>query len=151
VHWSEGFLNVLGTTVASVSDVKLRGRHNLANIAAGVAACYHLLPDGFDFASAISQFCAPEHRIEFVRSVGGVSFYDDSKATNPDSTIVALEAFQEPVVVILGGRNKGMDFAALAEFIKRKSTVKWAVVMGEDQRIHKESLLGQMVSKHKRS
>jgi len=66
-----------------------------------------------------------------VRSVGGVSFYDDSKATNPDSTIVALEAFQEPVVVILGGRNKGMDFAALAEFIKRKSTVKWAVVMGE--------------------
>jgi len=49
-----------------------------------------------------------------------VSFYDDSKATNPDSTIVALEAFQEPVVVILGGRNKGMDFAALAEFIKRK-------------------------------
>jgi len=48
-----------------------------------------------------------------------VSFYDDSKATNPDSTIVALEAFQEPVVVILGGRNKGMDFAALAEFIKR--------------------------------
>jgi len=143
VHWSEGFLNVLGTTVASVSDVKLRGRHNLANIAAGVAACYHLLPDGFDFASAISQFCAPEHRIEFVRSVGGVSFYDDSKATNPDSTIVALEAFQEPVVVILGGRNKGMDFAALAEFIKRKSTVKWAVVMGEDQRIHKESLLGK--------
>lgn len=141
VHWSEGFLNVLGTTVASVSDVKLRGRHNLANIAAGVAACYHLLPDGFDFGSAISQFCAPEHRIEFVRSVGGVSFYDDSKATNPDSTIVALEAFQEPVVVILGGRNKGMDFAALAEFIKRKSTVKWAVVMGEAKESIKESLL----------
>jgi len=71
----------------------------------------------------------------------GVSFYDDSKATNPDSTIVALEAFQEPVVVILGGRNKGMDFAALAEFIKRKSTVKWAVVMGEAKESIKESLL----------
>jgi len=70
-----------------------------------------------------------------------VSFYDDSKATNPDSTIVALEAFQEPVVVILGGRNKGMDFAALAEFIKRKSTVKWAVVMGEAKESIKESLL----------
>jgi len=64
--------------------------------------------------------CAPEHRIEFVRSVGGVSFYDDSKATNPDSTIVALEAFQEPVVVILGGRNKGYGFCGFGRVHKAK-------------------------------
>ena len=143
VNWSDGFLNVMGTGVANVSNVKLRGRHNLANIAAGVAACYHLLPDGYDFGGAISQFCAPEHRIEFVRSVDGVSFYDDSKATNPDSTIVALEAFREPLILILGGRNKGMDFAPLAQFIKQRSTVKWVVVMGESKQSIKESLLAQ--------
>jgi len=72
-----------------------------------------------------------------------VSFYDDSKATNPDSTIVALEAFREPLILILGGRNKGMDFAPLAQFIKQRSTVKWVVVMGESKQSIKESLLAQ--------
>ncbi|WP_018963002.1 UDP-N-acetylmuramoyl-L-alanine--D-glutamate ligase [Coprothermobacter platensis] len=143
VHWENGMLLIDGKAVASLDNVKLKGTHNLANISAAVACCHHILPENFDYASAISSFLAPEHRIEFVRSVNGVDFYDDSKATNIDSTVVALEAFSEPVILILGGRNKGMDFTPLADFIKNESSVKWIVLMGES----KDSLRDALIKK----
>jgi UDP-N-acetylmuramoylalanine--D-glutamate ligase len=142
-RWENGLLKAGERVLAKLEDVKLRGQHNLANIAAGVASCDHIIPKGFNYGKAISKFLAPEHRIEFVRSLNGVDFYDDSKATNPDSTIVALEAFTEPVVLILGGRNKGIDFEPLAAFIKNRSTTKSVILLGESKNSLKEALLAE--------
>ncbi|NPV88590.1 UDP-N-acetylmuramoyl-L-alanine--D-glutamate ligase [Coprothermobacteraceae bacterium] len=130
VHWREGVLYLGEQPIATTSHVKLRGRHNLSNISAAVAAVSELMPSQFDYGTALSDFLAPPHRIEFVRQLNGVAFYDDSKGTNPDSTIVAIEAFEEPVVLILGGKNKGVDFTPLAKRIL-ESTVKHVVLVGE--------------------
>jgi UDP-N-acetylmuramoylalanine--D-glutamate ligase len=69
---------------------------------------------------AIRQFKGVEHRIEFVAEIGGVKFYNDSKATNVDSTIKALEAFAGNVILILGGKDKGGDFSVLAPLIRER-------------------------------
>jgi UDP-N-acetylmuramoylalanine--D-glutamate ligase len=78
----------------------------------------------------MGRFRAVEHRIEFVRDVRGVQFYNDSKGTNVASTIKALESFGERVVLIGGGKGKGQDFAPLAEAARGR--VGHAVVIGED-------------------
>jgi UDP-N-acetylmuramoylalanine--D-glutamate ligase len=78
----------------------------------------------------IGAFKAVAHRIEFVRDVGGVHVYNDSKGTNVASTIKALESFSERVVLIAGGKGKGQDFAPLADAARGR--VGHAVVIGED-------------------
>jgi UDP-N-acetylmuramoylalanine--D-glutamate ligase len=78
--------------------------------------------------SAIRQFKGVEHRIEFVAEISGIKFYNDSKATNVDSTAKALEAFPGNIVLILGGKDKGSDYARLAPLIAER--VKLLVLIG---------------------
>lgn len=116
-------------TIGSISDVHFKGSHNLENALAAIAVglVWGLPADAI--MSAISNFKGLDHRIEFVAKKGGVSYYDDSKATNPDAVKRALGAFDEPVVLLAGGRNKNMDFAPLKSGIKEK--VKAVVLFGE--------------------
>src|SRR5207237_4901803 len=79
---------------------------------------------------AVARFRAVAHRIEFVRDIAGVQFYNDSKGTNVASTIKALESFEERIVLIAGGRGKGQDFTPLADAARGR--VAHAVVIGED-------------------
>jgi UDP-N-acetylmuramoylalanine--D-glutamate ligase len=72
-------------------------------------------------AAAVRTFRAVEHRLEFVRSIGGVEFYNDSKATNVDAALKALDAFSGGVWVILGGKDKGSDYAPLREALAAKA------------------------------
>src|SRR5260370_27645745 len=72
-------------------------------------------------AEAVRQFKAVEHRLEPIGTFNGVRWYNDSKATNPDSTYKALAAFSEPIVLIAGGRNKGIDIEPLAQVIPRRA------------------------------
>lgn len=112
-----------------VKDFKIKGAHNLENILATVAAAllWGLPVDAV--TEGINQFKGLKHRIEFTADINGVSFYDDSKATNPDAMKRALEAFSEPVILMAGGRNKGMDFKPLTPIFKER--VKAAVLFGE--------------------
>lgn len=101
--------------ICPVRDLKIPGTHNLENAlaATAIAALSGICPE--DIGNALMAFPGVEHRIERVASVEGVTFYNDSKATNPDSTICAIRAMSAPTHLILGGYEKGSDFAPLFE------------------------------------
>jgi len=95
-------------------SMRLPGEHNLWNAAAALAGCAAAGADLVEAGARLAGFEGAEHRLEFVREVGGVRFFNDSKATSPVSTLAALDAFAEPVVLILGGRDKGVSYEELA-------------------------------------
>jgi UDP-N-acetylmuramoylalanine--D-glutamate ligase len=115
--------------VLSLSEIKLPGGHNVENILALVTVAKILgLPDD-DIKETLDLYIPLHHRIEYVATIRGVDFYDDSKGTNPGSVIAALESFKKPIVLIAGGKDKDMDFSDLAACMVRK--VKKLVVIGE--------------------
>jgi UDP-N-acetylmuramoylalanine--D-glutamate ligase len=117
------------TAVLGASEVPLRGRHNLSNVVAAVAvasAC-DLPPSAM--ASAVRAFRPAPHRLELVASVGGVDYYNDSIATTPERTLAGLRSFEEPVVLLLGGREKHLPLEEMAAEAKRRCRA--VVVFGE--------------------
>jgi UDP-N-acetylmuramoylalanine--D-glutamate ligase len=116
----------------SIYDFALKGKHNQYNtMAAGIAAATLGIRKE-KIREAIHNFQSLEHRMEFVATVRGVEFINDSKATNVNSTWYALESMNKPVVLILGGVDKGNDYQLLAELVKDK--VKAIVCMGTDNK-----------------
>jgi UDP-N-acetylmuramoylalanine--D-glutamate ligase len=104
-----------GKVLMAAGDVPILGRHNIENVlAAGIAAARAGVNHG-DITAAVRSFRAVEHRLEFVRSVNGVKFYNDSKATSVDATLKALDAFSGGLWVILGGKDKGLEYTSLRE------------------------------------
>jgi UDP-N-acetylmuramoylalanine--D-glutamate ligase len=125
-------------TICSLSDIRLRGRHNLENIlcAVGITRAVGITPEAIK--QALLTFGGVRHRLQEVRTVNGVLYVNDSKGTNPDSTIKALEAFPQPIILIAGGRNKGSDFHKLARLISTK--VKALVLLGEARSIIRQTV-----------
>jgi UDP-N-acetylmuramoylalanine--D-glutamate ligase len=115
--------------VLPAADVPIPGEHNLSNVMAAVGAGDAAGVDVERMADAVRQFKAVEHRLEPIGIFNGARWYNDSKATNPDSTYKALAAFSEPIVLIAGGRNKGIEIEPLAQAIARR--VVALVAMGE--------------------
>jgi len=112
-----------------LSDLKLPGKHNMENAAAASLAA---LTAGGTFEgvrTALRKFKGLPHRLEYIDTLNGVDFFDDSKATNVDSVAKALETFERPVVLIMGGRNKGSKFHTLRDLIGRHT--KKLIVIGE--------------------
>jgi len=110
-----------GKLLMEAGEIPLRGRHNLENVlAASIAAARAGVGSGA-IATAVRTFQAVEHRLEFVRKLNGIDFYNDSKATSVDATLKALDAFPGGLWVILGGKDKGLDFSALREPLARKA------------------------------
>jgi len=92
-----------------------------------------------DIKERIMSFKAPEHRIEKVREFNGITFYDDSKATNPESTIVAINSFNnEDVALILGGKDKKTDLTEMCKLINEK--IKYVILIGEATQRFEENL-----------
>jgi UDP-N-acetylmuramoylalanine--D-glutamate ligase len=110
-----------GRPLMTASDVPIRGRHNLENVLAAAIAAAATGLKHESIAAAVRTFHAVEHRLEFVRNVSGVEFYNDSKATSVDATLKALDAFPGNLWVILGGKDKGLDYAALRESLAGKA------------------------------
>ena len=115
--------------VLDIKDIKIPGDHNVRNIMAAIIACKLLNIDLDLIKKSILSFTGVEHRIEFVREVDGVKYYNDSKGTNPDSTEVAVAAMDGDVVLIAGGYDKGVGFDNLIE--KSKDKIKTAILFGE--------------------
>src|SRR5213592_3443782 len=103
------------------AEIPIRGRHNIENTMAAAAASRLAGAGLAEIASAVRSFRAVEHRLEFVRSVRGVDYYNDSKATNVDATLKALDAFEGGLWVILGGKDKGSDYSVLVEPLRKKA------------------------------
>jgi UDP-N-acetylmuramoylalanine--D-glutamate ligase len=122
------------------------GRHNRENAAAAALACLAAgaTPEGLQ--RALNEFRGLPHRLSFVRRVNGVAYYDDSKATNVDATVRALESFRTPVVLILGGRDKGGGYADLAPLVQNR--VRALVLLGEAAALI-EAELGGLVPTHR--
>lgn len=113
----------------NLQHTALIGPHNRENIAAAALAALAAGGTLQGVQTALDGFKVPAHRIEIVRTVKDILFVNDSKATNVDAVIRALECFDEPVVLIMGGRNKGYDFTALWDHVKKH--VRKLVVIGE--------------------
>jgi UDP-N-acetylmuramoylalanine--D-glutamate ligase len=114
VWLDEGRILHNGQSLLDAGEIPLRGRHNIENVMAASAAARLAGAPLEGIAAAIRTFKAVEHRLEFVRRVRGIDFYNDSKATNVDSALKAVEAFDNPLWVILGGKDKGSDYKPLA-------------------------------------
>ena len=113
----------------SMKDLKILGRHNAQNVLISLAICYNygIIIDTIIFAC--KNFGGVEHRIEFVRELNGIKFYNDSKGTNVDSTIKAIEALEKPIILIVGGYDKNVDFNPLFESFNGK--VKTLILVGD--------------------
>ncbi|MDO5439937.1 MAG: UDP-N-acetylmuramoyl-L-alanine--D-glutamate ligase [Erysipelotrichaceae bacterium] len=119
----------------NVSDLKLVGKHNLTN--AMVASCmsYLLGVDVETIRNTIKDFKGVEHRLEFVREIDNVKYYNDSKGTNVDSTIVALKSFDKPVILLAGGHDKHTGFNEIIPYLNK---VKYMFAYGETKNQLKE-------------
>jgi UDP-N-acetylmuramoylalanine--D-glutamate ligase len=111
------------------ADISMRGEHNVANAMAAICVGFLCGCSQEDIVKALQHVPTFEHALESVRTWHGITFINDSKGTNVDATLKALQSFQEPVVLILGGKDKGGDFMRLVDAIHRG--VKSIVVIGE--------------------
>lgn len=105
----------------SVKEVALPGAHNLENVLAAVAACYLLETPLEAIVETLRTFPGVEHRLEWVRQLEGVDYYNDSKATNVDSALRALQSFDRPLIVIMGGLDKEGQFERLIPELRRRT------------------------------
>ena len=120
--------NGIRRQLLNVKDVKLRGRHNYENICTAIAATYTLAD--FDIiVEAVKEFKGVEHRIEFIKNINGVKWYNDSIGSSPTRTIAGLRAFDEDVVLIAGGYDKHLDYTPLAKPILEK--VSTLILLGQ--------------------
>lgn len=124
--------------ICQAADIMIKGAHNLENAMAAVALSLVMGVSVEKIAETLQTFSGVEHRLEPVRTVDGVLYINDSKGTNPDSTAKALESYDRPLVLIAGGKGKGVSFLPLAELIKQK--VKAVVLVGMAKYELKEAL-----------
>ena len=132
------YLKKSGKTIKFKPKINIVGRHNIDNILAAISASSIAGVKVSVIEKAISAFKGVEHRIEFVKTINGVKYYNDSKATNVDSTKVALESFDKNVQLILGGQDKGSPYKPIYNLIRKK--VKNIFLIGEATDIIKKEL-----------
>lgn len=124
VRWEERIFPIL-----PVGELKIPGTHNLENALAAVACGWVRGVRSDVLAASLRSFTGVAHRLEFVSEINNVRYINDSKGTNPDASIKALEAYNDPIVLIAGGRNKGSDFTDFALLAREK--VRAVVLLGE--------------------
>jgi len=107
--------------IMAASEIPLKGGHNLENVLAAVCVGMIIPCEPHRIRSAVKEFKAVEHRLEFVAKINGVDYYNDSKATNVDATIKALESFPANIHIILGGKDKGSDYSVLSDLLRERA------------------------------
>ncbi len=115
--------------IIPTSDIRIRGMHNLYNAMAATLTAQLLGVKAESIRATLTSFGGVDHRLEFVRELNGVEYVNDSKATNVDAVWYALQAFTKPIVVLLGGRDKGNDYSRLTELVRKH--VRAVVAIGE--------------------
>jgi UDP-N-acetylmuramoylalanine--D-glutamate ligase len=124
IIWRDGARDV---TIAPVSELQLKGTHNLENVLVAVNAGVIAGCPPQAIRRALAEFKAVEHRLEYVATVNGVQYYNDSKATNVDATIKALESFPRGIHIILGGKDKGSDYTVLKPLLKERAAQVYTI------------------------
>lgn len=111
------------------SKMQLFGKHNIENVLAACAMAYFAGVPVADIVETLTEFQGVEHRIEYIRTLNGVRYYNDSKATNPESTVKALEAFEVPLILIAGGYDKLTNLDEMMQLAKLKA--KQVIFLGK--------------------
>jgi UDP-N-acetylmuramoylalanine--D-glutamate ligase len=124
-------VKIEGTIICRTDEVGLKGAYNLENVCAAVSAAWQFSQDGESFARAIAAFKGLEHRLEYVATKQGIEFYNDSFSSAPTATMAAITAFMQPVVLIVGGFDKGVNLTPLAEKIAAAGVIEKVVVIGQ--------------------
>lgn len=117
------------TDVIGAGEISIKGAHNLANAMAATLTAQAMGVAVASLRATLRNFKGVEHRLEFVREIDGVTYVNDSKATNVDSVWYALQSFASPIVVLLGGRDKGNDYTRLLDLVRKN--VRAVVAIGE--------------------
>ncbi|HUC30751.1 MAG TPA: UDP-N-acetylmuramoyl-L-alanine--D-glutamate ligase [Candidatus Acidoferrum sp.] len=113
--------------IMQVSEIPLKGAHNLENVLAAICASALMGCSPEKIRQAVQNFKAVEHRLEFVATIRGVDYYNDSKATNVDATIKALESFPANIHLILGGKDKGSDYTVLNDLLRKRVKIVYTI------------------------
>jgi UDP-N-acetylmuramoylalanine--D-glutamate ligase len=119
--------------VLKLQDIPLAGAHNLENVLAAVAATRLAGTDAASIAKGVRSFAGVEHRLEFVAEIAGVRYYNDSKATNVDATLKALDAFPGRILILLGGKDKGSDYTVLQKPLRGKAILALLIGAAADK------------------
>ncbi len=146
VSVSDGWITLSGEPLLPVADVPLPGRHMLSDVAGAVLAADLAGASGEAIAAAVRDFGGVPHRLETIGERQGVRWVNDSQATTPDAAIAALRAFPAPIVLIAGGKDKGLDYGAFAEEIV--SRARACVLIGETA-TRLEALVAGRVAVHR--
>jgi UDP-N-acetylmuramoylalanine--D-glutamate ligase len=128
--WVAARLNGHVEEICPLSEIFLRGQHNVENVLAATACALWTGVSPAAIRTVVARFRGVAHRIELVRELGGVQYYNDSKGTNVASTLRALESFPERIVLIAGGKGKGQVWGPLADAARGR--VGHALLIGED-------------------
>jgi UDP-N-acetylmuramoylalanine--D-glutamate ligase len=119
--------------VMKVAEIPLAGGHNIENVLAAATTARLANVDAATIGKAVKSFAGVEHRLEFVAEIGGVRYYNDSKATNVDATLKALDAFPGGILVILGGKDKGSDYSVLQKPLREKAVLALLIGAAADK------------------
>jgi len=115
------------TEICSSRDLFIKGEHNIANALAAISVVKTLQFPNRKIRTALSSFKGVEHRIELVRVINGIEYFNDSKATNVDSVSVALKSFEKPIYLILGGKDKGNDYNQIKKLVEKRVKKIYAI------------------------
>ena len=127
---SDDAITIDGIVICQTNELKLLGAHNWQNACAAVTTVWHITQDLAALRSVLTTFEGLEHRLELVRNYENVLYYDDSFGTTPETAIVAIAAFTQPKVIVLGGSDKGADYDELAAAVAA-SNVRRALLIGD--------------------
>lgn len=114
----DGFLCYNNEKIIALSDIKIKGRHNYENAMAAIIAVKEFGVENSAIISVLKSFGGVEHRLEYVKTINGIDFYNDSKSTNTTSTQIALSSFEKPTILMLGGLDRGHSFNDLKGYLK---------------------------------
>ena len=135
-----GVIYFKGEEIITLADCPLIGHHNYQNVMCGIAITKLLGMKNEDIREQIMSFTPPEHRLEKVREMDGITFYNDSKATNPEASIVAIDSFNDvDVALILGGRDKNTDLTEMCNSINKH--IHTVLLIGEATQRFEENLI----------
>jgi UDP-N-acetylmuramoylalanine--D-glutamate ligase len=126
----DDIITINDQAICETGELSLLGAHNWQNACAAVTAVWNITQDVDAIRDALTTFTGLEHRLELVRELDGVRYFDDSFGTTPETAIVAIEAFDEPKVVILGGSDKGASYDQLAATVAA-SSIRQVLLIGD--------------------
>ena len=126
--------------IISTKELALPGKHNLENVCAAVMAARLAGVGKKHIVTVLKAFTGLPHRLELVREVDGVKYYDDSFSTTPETAVAAIESFEQPKILILGGSSKNSNFTELGKVIRESDSIKAIIGIGEEWWRIKEEL-----------